>query len=312
MRWTLIDGLLATEEGDKVEEGQAVEFKESLGSARRKEGIQTAVAFANSAGGRVFFGVRDDGSVKGVQVGEKTLEDLANEISMHTYPSVPAYIEQIELDGMNVVVADVAKDTPLVVGVYVYSGDSIPPDKSVDASNLQAYRRVGRTSQKDDFMRLREPLPSDPRVVMYLNGAGRTRGAPFPQQQEFYYSNSGSGWAFKVAFTASHDFYQVRASPEGISLPPWDQEDPRFRVNRRKGTLEVLNPVDQAPKPTPVYLHATYEDENGFVWQSGLELFATPRDAGAQQLYEFGPGRFWRRIIRFPPKVLKPRAGDLT
>jgi predicted HTH transcriptional regulator len=54
------------------EEGQTVDCKESLGQHR--EIVETCAAFATAQGGTLYIGVRDDGSVLGVQIGKGTLE----------------------------------------------------------------------------------------------------------------------------------------------------------------------------------------------------------------------------------------------
>ena len=70
-------------------ESQTVEFKETLSSGAQREAMESLVAFANTDGGRVFFGVRDDGFVRGVEIGKDTLENMANKVRRHTYPSLP-------------------------------------------------------------------------------------------------------------------------------------------------------------------------------------------------------------------------------
>jgi len=293
---------LATGNGELVDEGQSIEFKESLGSARRQEGTQTLVAFANADGGRVFFGIENDGRVRGVQVGQKTLEDLANEIAQHTYPSLLAHIEQLEFGDMKVVMVKAARDTPRVVGVYLYSTDPIQPDKPVDTAKLQAYRRVGRTNQKEDFMRLRQPASSAPEIVLRLNGAGGTAGQHFPKQQGFYYSNNGPGWAYNVSFRAEHNAYRVSTAPIGINLPPPGQENEHYRRHPRRSTVERLDPDEERPgADQPLCLRVTYQDSAGFTWQSILELIPTRR-ASEEQLYDFRQGNLARRIMVLPPK----------
>ena len=49
-----------------------VERKESLGE--RREIVQTCAAFASARGGRIYIGVRGNGTVVGVQIGRGTLE----------------------------------------------------------------------------------------------------------------------------------------------------------------------------------------------------------------------------------------------
>src|SRR3990170_7860886 len=127
--------------------------------------------------------------VVGVDVGGNTLENLASQIRDRTYPSLPAFIEQIDCDGKRIVLADIAGDTPPIVGVYLYAGDAVDPGAPVDAGKLQAYRRVGRTNLKEDFMRLRGELLSDPKLRLALSSGARATGLGLPEQF------SGTVWA---------------------------------------------------------------------------------------------------------------------
>ncbi len=206
-------------------EGQNIEFKASLTTQRRQEAIQSLVAFANSDRGRVFFGVNDDGSVNGVQVGNKTPEDFAAEVKMHTYPSLPVSLEQFDHNGKAVLMAEAVRDTPPVVGVYLYSDKPIPPDKPVDASMLQAIRRVGRTNEKIELMWLRGYRPSDPRVritirEVYPDSDGRLfmRGRIWVEEgsasaHEIEVSADPPHWEISGPATASHSrFGSVRGA----------------------------------------------------------------------------------------------------
>ena len=65
-------------------EGQRTEFKESFGEER--QAIESLCAFANSEGGTVLIGVRDDDQVRGVHIGENTLENFANNLNRETQP----------------------------------------------------------------------------------------------------------------------------------------------------------------------------------------------------------------------------------
>ncbi len=67
----------------KLGETQYVEFKESLSSL--PDAIKTLSAFGNQkSGGLLFFGVRDDGTIKKIEIGKNTIEQLANEIKRNT------------------------------------------------------------------------------------------------------------------------------------------------------------------------------------------------------------------------------------
>ena len=53
-------------------EGQRIEFKRS--PAELETGVRATAAMANADGGHVIFGVRDDGTILGVEIGDQTKE----------------------------------------------------------------------------------------------------------------------------------------------------------------------------------------------------------------------------------------------
>jgi ATP-dependent DNA helicase RecG len=109
-------------------ESQTVEHKASLGE--RREIVETCAAFATAQGGRVYIGVRDPGTVVGVQIGRGTLEGLANDIAQNTVPKLVPVITTVEEAGQTVIVVEVAEN----------------PTKPVSAYG-RAYRRSGCTNQ---------------------------------------------------------------------------------------------------------------------------------------------------------------------
>ena len=109
-------------------ESETLELKRSTG--RRREAARAVCAMLNHRGGRVLFGVEPDGRVVGQQVGDRTIEDVAQELREIDPPAFPS-IDRVDVgDGRGVLV------------VTVPSGQSRP--YSVRG---QAYRRVGNTSQ---------------------------------------------------------------------------------------------------------------------------------------------------------------------
>lgn len=69
-------------------ESETLEFKRSL--AEREAGARTICAMLNSPqGGIVVFGVNNDGSIRGVEVGEQTHDRIQGEISRIDPPIVP-------------------------------------------------------------------------------------------------------------------------------------------------------------------------------------------------------------------------------
>ena len=79
-----------------IGENEKIEFKENFDF----NGIvETAVAFANKRGGVILVGVRNNGTVVGVQIGRETLRDWANKISQNTDPLVIPELEVEEIEG---------------------------------------------------------------------------------------------------------------------------------------------------------------------------------------------------------------------
>ena len=60
-------------------EGQRIEFKEGFGETNKA--IVSLCAFANSEGGAVYFGIKNDGHVVGVTIGGTTLERFGNKLT---------------------------------------------------------------------------------------------------------------------------------------------------------------------------------------------------------------------------------------
>ena len=126
-------------------EGQQIEFKESL----RYEGIRSAVSFANSLGGLVLFGLRDDGTLSKAMLAKNAEETVANSIRRHTYPRLEVHIETIVEQEQQILAIEVPADKPPLIGAYLYAPKG-STQYSVAVSDLQILRRVGRTNQRTD------------------------------------------------------------------------------------------------------------------------------------------------------------------
>ena len=72
-----------------------------------KEGTQSVCAMLNHKGGYVLFGVEDDGRVIGQQIGNRTIEEVTQELRIIEPPIFPA-IESVLLDnGLSVIAVTV-------------------------------------------------------------------------------------------------------------------------------------------------------------------------------------------------------------
>lgn len=119
-------------------ESETVEFKRSTGEQRAA--MHALTAMLNHRGGRVLFGIEPDRRVVGQQVSDRTLEDLAQEISQIEPPVFPT-IERIPVaDGRE------------VLSVSAPQG----PGRPYSHRGI-AYRRVGNVNarmSRDEYNRM--------------------------------------------------------------------------------------------------------------------------------------------------------------
>lgn len=88
-------------------ETETVEFKESL-SLKDEIGEEVS-AFSNSKGGLILVGATDKKEIIGVQIGKKTIEDLANYIKIHTDNHVFPKVSVEEIEGKNIIAVEVSE-----------------------------------------------------------------------------------------------------------------------------------------------------------------------------------------------------------
>jgi ATP-dependent DNA helicase RecG len=121
----------------KLREDERTEFKSSL--AERKEILETVSAFSNTHGGTVYIGIDPSGKVLGVDIGGRTLENLANEIKQNTDPKVFPSVETQRIDGKDIIKISV----PEFPVKPVWSSDKV-------------FVRVGRSNQRASAEKIRQ------------------------------------------------------------------------------------------------------------------------------------------------------------
>jgi len=134
---------------DIVKEGesQRVEFKRSL---RLKNDIgKTISALANTDGGIILIGVSDEGEILGVDIGRKSVEDLANWVKENTDPQIYPDIRVHQVKGKN------------IIEISVKESD----EKPVFFKD-RAFQRVGKTNQRISASKIRE-LAKQERVRLH-------------------------------------------------------------------------------------------------------------------------------------------------
>ena len=103
-------------------ESKIVEFK----TAFNHDTIESLVAFANTEGGSVYIGVRDDGRIVGVSLAAESETVWINEIKSKTAPAIIPDADRLVVDGKNVVRLSIAslpvKPTSVQGRYYIRKG----------------------------------------------------------------------------------------------------------------------------------------------------------------------------------------------
>ena len=87
-------------------ESEFEEFKES--TAQLNRAIESMAAMLNKNGrGRVFFGIRDNGSVCGISLGNKTITEISREIANQIKPTVVPRILVEQRDEKTIIIVEV-------------------------------------------------------------------------------------------------------------------------------------------------------------------------------------------------------------
>jgi predicted HTH transcriptional regulator len=94
-----------------IEEGEGfeVEFKRKVSSPEKI--ARALVAFANSRGGHILFGVDDDGSIVGVESEKSEVDLIVTAASQFCEPPIEPEIDIVAYDGKDVIVAYVGEST---------------------------------------------------------------------------------------------------------------------------------------------------------------------------------------------------------
>ena len=111
----------------KLIESVKVEFKES--TAELKQALEDICAFANSGEGILYFGITDDGKIRGQDVSDRTIQKVTTSILSSIEPRVYPNIYEDTINGKTILIVDVKNgpDCP-----YFYKG--------------KAYKRIGTSN----------------------------------------------------------------------------------------------------------------------------------------------------------------------
>lgn len=120
-------------------EGRHIEFKREFGSPAKI--AQTAVAFANGGGGEMFFGVEDNGEIRGIP--RDSVFELGDRLSNLVYETCMPLI-------MTEVFAEYFEDKP-VLALKVFPGADKPYYIRKKGKERGVYIRVGASNRKADM-----------------------------------------------------------------------------------------------------------------------------------------------------------------
>lgn len=121
---------------DIKRESEFVEFKESLSQLPRA--LESLVAMINKSGkGIIYFGVKDDGTIKGLSIGNKTLKDISSEVFERIKPTiVPVISEEHHGDDVVIKLEASGTNTPYSVNgnYFIRSGNE---NKKIDPETMR-------------------------------------------------------------------------------------------------------------------------------------------------------------------------------
>jgi len=90
-------------------EGVSLDFKKTISSCEKI--ARTMVSFANNKGGRLFIGVADDGTIKGVKSEDEERYMITRAAHFFCKPALEPIFEEIYLDDKLVLVVDTPEST---------------------------------------------------------------------------------------------------------------------------------------------------------------------------------------------------------
>jgi len=122
----------------KLKESETLELKKS--TAQLKPAVISIVAMLNKhQEGKLYFGVRDDGSIVGQEIGNDTLRTISQAISAHIEPRLYPAIKQVNLQGKPCIEVEFqGNDVPYFAygRAYIRTSDEDKPLSVKELENL--------------------------------------------------------------------------------------------------------------------------------------------------------------------------------
>ena len=122
-----------------IERGESltIEFKQRFSDYTKI--AKEIIAFANTSGGTILFGIDDDGSIYGVESEKSETELIKETITDFCEPEIEYQISYIELEGKEIVCLEIPESTNKPHRIQDYKS-------SLDINNAQVYVRVNDKS----------------------------------------------------------------------------------------------------------------------------------------------------------------------
>ena len=123
-------------------ENEVIEFKKTTGEL--KEGIISIVSILNKhQGGKLYFGIKDNGEIIGQDVSSKTIREVSKAISENIEPKIYPIVNKIMLDDKECILVE-------------FEGDDIPY-----LAYGRAYMRVGDEDRQLSMGEIRKIILKD-------------------------------------------------------------------------------------------------------------------------------------------------------
>src|SRR3989338_6908812 len=95
----------------KLKESETVEFKKS--TSEIKEAVISIVAILNKHGrGELYLGIRNDGTIIGQDISEKTLREVSQTVAGNIEPKAYPIIEKVNIDGRDCIMVSFSGENP--------------------------------------------------------------------------------------------------------------------------------------------------------------------------------------------------------
>jgi ATP-dependent DNA helicase RecG len=207
--------------------------------------IKSAIAFANTNGGKIYVGVDDDGTVIGIENTDDVMLKITNAIRDSVKPDLTFFVlcSVVEKDGKNVIVVEVQKGTscPYYIaskgirpeGVYVRQGASTVP-----ATTQAILKMIKETSgdKYEDAVSLNQELTFEYMSKVFENNNIELNESKFKSMGFLNADNNYTNLAFIFSDQCSYN----------IKLAVFQGTDMSVFKNRYELSGSVLKQLDEA------------------------------------------------------------------